>query len=82
MQNNDRSQISINQSTKIAAMRNDNHSHRGSKRRKVGEVQDGPEELDTSKPTATFSPTGGRKGTLSIAVPSSMIAKYVNYFLA
>jgi len=35
------------------------------------------DEVDTSKPTAVFKPTGGRSYTLSIALPGSIIAKYV-----
>lgn len=32
---------------------------------------------DTSKPSAIFTPTKGRQHTLSIALPGSIIAKYV-----
>lgn len=32
---------------------------------------------DTSKPSAIFKPTGGRSFTLSLALPGSIIAKYV-----
>jgi hypothetical protein len=37
---------------------------------------------DTSKPTAIFKPiVGGRNSTLSIALPGSIIAKYVSSLL-
>lgn len=33
--------------------------------------------VDTSKPTAVFQPTKGRSWTVSVALPGSIIAKYV-----
>lgn len=33
------------------------------------------DEVDTTKPSAVFTPTGGRQHTLSIALPGSVIAK-------
>ncbi|EEH34892.1 deoxyribose-phosphate aldolase [Paracoccidioides lutzii Pb01] len=33
-------------------------------------------DVDTSKPTAVFTPRGGRSYTLSVALPGSIIAKY------
>lgn len=35
------------------------------------------DDIFTSKPTAVFNPTGGRSHTLSIAVPGSIVGKYV-----
>lgn len=37
--------------------------------------QSAEEEVDTSRPSAVFTPTGGRQHTLSIALPGSVIAK-------
>ncbi|KAK2808210.1 hypothetical protein FQN50_004951 [Emmonsiellopsis sp. PD_5] len=49
-----------------------------SKKRKTSHDQasnhNGSAEVDTSKPTAVFTPTGGRSHTLSIALPGSIIA--------
>ncbi|KAK2753799.1 hypothetical protein FQN55_000162 [Onygenales sp. PD_40] len=48
-----------------------------SKKRKTSHDQasnNGGAEVDTSKPTAVFTPTGGRSHTLSIALPGSIIA--------
>lgn len=39
-------------------------------------------EIDTSKPTAVFKPTEGRAYTLSIALPGSIIAKYMVFYLS
>lgn len=35
------------------------------------------DDIFTAKPTAIFTPEGGRPHTLSIAVPGSIVAKYV-----
>ena len=40
-------------------------------------VDSTPQREDTSKPTAIFKPTKGRTHTVSIALPGSIIAKYV-----
>ena len=37
--------------------------------------QSADEEVDTSRPSAVFTPTGGRQHTLTIALPGSVIAK-------
>ncbi|CAD0086479.1 unnamed protein product [Aureobasidium vineae] len=37
--------------------------------------QSADDEVDTSRPSAVFTPTGGRQHTLSIALPGSVIAK-------
>ncbi|MCJ1319059.1 hypothetical protein MMC15_004392 [Xylographa vitiligo] len=44
------------------------------KKRKRDEVRPKANDLDTSKPTATFEPSQGRVYTLSIALPGSIIA--------
>ncbi|KAG9832419.1 hypothetical protein KCU98_g12814, partial [Aureobasidium melanogenum] len=36
--------------------------------------QSAEEEVDTSRPSAVFTPTGGRQHTVSIALPGSVIA--------
>lgn len=36
-----------------------------------------PDAVDTSKPTAVFQPKKGRDWTVSVALPGSIIAKYV-----
>ncbi|KAJ9236414.1 hypothetical protein DTO169E5_5686 [Paecilomyces variotii] len=43
------------------------------KRRKTS-IDSGNGDLHTAKPTALFVPTGGRKHTLSVAIPGSIIA--------
>jgi len=47
------------------------------KRKREHNSKNHHDEVDTSKPTAVFRPTGGRNYTLSIALPGSIIAKYV-----
>jgi hypothetical protein len=37
--------------------------------------QSADDEVDTSRPSAVFTPTGGRQHTLTIALPGSVIAK-------
>lgn len=37
-----------------------------------------PQHEDTSKPSAIFKPVKGRAHTVSIALPGSIIAKYVS----
>lgn len=39
--------------------------------------ENGDTPLHTAKPTAVFTPKGGRTHTLSIALPGSIVAKYV-----
>ncbi|EGE78878.1 deoxyribose-phosphate aldolase [Blastomyces dermatitidis ATCC 18188] len=51
--------------------------HKSKKRKTVHEQPSEPNggiEVDTSKPTAVFTPRGGRSQTLSIALPGSIIA--------
>lgn len=52
------------------------------KKRKTSQDQnngrnDNQDDIFTSKPTAVFTPKGGRSHTLSIAIPGSIVAKYV-----
>jgi len=47
------------------------------KRKRELNTKNRHDEVDTSKPTALFRPTGGRNYTLSIALPGSIIAKYI-----
>lgn len=45
------------------------------RKRETGDVKpDQPQQVDTSKPTAVFHPSGGRAHTLSVALPGSIIA--------
>lgn len=39
---------------------------------------DNQDDIFTSKPTAVFTPKGGRSHTLSIAIPGSIVAKYAS----
>ncbi|KAL1301499.1 hypothetical protein AAFC00_005743 [Neodothiora populina] len=48
--------------------------HDSKKRKRNVVVHQGSDEVDTSKPSAVFTPTGGRQHTLSIALPGSVIA--------
>jgi hypothetical protein len=47
------------------------------KRKREFNSKNHQDDVDTSKPTAVFRPTGGRSYTLSIALPGSIIAKYI-----
>jgi len=47
------------------------------KRKRHSDIKPESNGLDTSKPTAVFQPTRGRDWTVSVALPGSVIAKYV-----
>ena len=44
-------------------------------KRKTSHEQPSQDDIFTAKPTAVFTPKGGRSHTLSIAVPGSIVAK-------
>ena len=65
-----------NHETTDRPSKNDFDSTKSKKRKRNSENEESVH--DTSKPTALFQPSGGRKHTLSIALPGNIIAKYAS----
>ena len=70
--------VVVHQNEEDDAFQDDNETAETPMKKRRGEVdekQDQGKGLETSKPSALFKPREGRKWTVSMAVPGSIIAK-------